>query len=161
MPLPHSDEKAKSQAAFARLRHRIPLLNKPGCKANQQLTELQQALGIRVLVEPSAGLLLEQFPDHEVAAVLKAIVEWAANAPLKWLRVTLIAEPDDNSWAEVAFKIALDIDQDAALDLWSKLEDAIELTKDRMDSHVRALFDQQLRVHVLWGTWAEEAHLVE
>jgi hypothetical protein len=159
MSLPRIDNVPRPSEAIAGLRRRLGFPSKPTTQANQILADFECAIGVRVLVEPRAGLLLEEFPSEGLSAVLAEVVRWAADLTVTWVRVTANSEPDDPSWEEVVFKIAVQMDQDRALGAWGHLDDAIELVKSEMGEPKRALLDDKFAVHVLWGAWADEHRL--
>jgi hypothetical protein len=156
----NTDERAeagRSRGPLDRLRNHLPKLRQPDCKADEKLSLLERRLNARVLLEPQAGVLLSRFPDSALTRIFDVVADWGATTRILWVRVAAIPEPDDPSWEEVALKIAIDEENDVAIQRWKALSRSIAMVKSQLDEKTRSFLDRNLRVHVLSGAMAEAA----
>ena len=120
-----------------------------------KLTQLERKLGVRVVVEPRALILLQDFTEPTLDAVVRSITRWAGDEEVTGVRVTAVEEPDDPGWEEVVFQIGVEADTERAINEWRRLSEMFDKEVEGLDEASKERTYSDLGLILVWGALAE------
>jgi hypothetical protein len=82
-------------------------------------------------------------------AVLETIDESRRGISIAWIRVGVSREPDDPSWEEVCFKVAVRATSAERFAFWERISDRLDSLTDTLGPQAREDLARAVAVHVV------------